>query len=226
MSGGLPGGLGGWRQFWRRLRRRNGWGRRNPWPVIRFIEVPRPAAPEAGGGDAGQMEAGEPPAGPAQADPQGSGRQGSGKPARPLFPGAPRPAEPLPGKRPGDSRLPGRQTLSRRPAEQLPGSWLQGGEPRREMLQALVQALGVRRADPLEAEAYLRAWLELSSRQQQVVALVCAGHTNREIAKRLHLSPNTVKSHLALALGRFGLRSRTELRVALAGWDFSRMKLE
>ena len=98
--------------------------------------------------------------------------------------------------------------------------------PRQKSLLELVEAMGVRPTDPREAEAYLRAWLELTSRQKQVVCLACAGNTNLEIAKRLRISPNTVKSHLHLALGRFGVRSRAELRVALAGWDFSRWKAD
>lgn len=214
----------GWRQFWRQLRRRNGWGRRWPWFAIRFIEVPRPAAP----GQAGPDPRGPNPeeSDPAGSQPGGRAVDGRGGDVRAgdvrvrgsLFPGAPRPAEPLPARRQGEGRPP----VTPKPA-QLAAQFGRGGESRRETLQALVEALGVRPADPAEAEAYLRAWLELSSRQQQVVGLVCAGHTNHEIAKRLRLSPNTVKSHLALALRRFGLRSRTELRVALASWDFSRL---
>lgn len=192
-----------WRQFWRRLRRRNGWSRRNrrsrssrssPSPEIRFIEVPKPEA-----ADLGEQS------------------------HRSLFPVAPLPTEPLPGKRLSEARPTVlRPNIGRQPGK-LDGQELRGGESRLESLQALVAALGVRPADPAEGEAYLRAWLELSSRQKQVVGLVCAGHSNREIAKRLHLSPNTVKGHISLAMRRFGVRSRTELRVALAGWDFSRL---
>ena len=47
------------------------------------------------------------------------------------------------------------------------------------------------------------------------------GCTNRQIAARLVLSPETVKTHLRSVLHKFGLRSKAELRQALAGWDFS-----
>lgn len=128
-----------------------------------------------------------------------------------IFPGVPAPEEALPGKTEGSEPPRLGQKVSAR---------------RADTLLALVEEMGVRPADPAEGEAYLRAWLELTSRQKQVICLVCAGHTNREIAKRLRISPNTVKGHITLALGRFGLRSRAELRVALAGWDFSRWKAD
>ena len=86
-------------------------------------------------------------------------------------------------------------------------------------------ALGIQPVDPSQAQAFLRAWLELTRRQKQVVGLTCMGHTNRQIARRLRISPNTVKGHLALAYRQFGVRTRAELRVALAGWDFSGWKM-
>ena len=66
----------------------------------------------------------------------------------------------------------------------------------------------------------LRLWKKLSFREQQVAALACLGCTNRQIAARLVLSPETVKSHLRNVLHKFGLRSKAELRQALADWDF------
>ena len=126
-----------------------------------------------------------------------------------LFPGAPIPEDPLPGE--PDRSIPVPVPLNR-------------DATRQETLLALVEELGVFPTDPAEGEAYLRAWLELTPRQKQVVCLVCAGHTTLEIARRLRISRNTVKAHINLAFKRFGLRSRAELRVALAGWDFSRWK--
>jgi DNA-binding NarL/FixJ family response regulator len=71
------------------------------------------------------------------------------------------------------------------------------------------------------AEANLQCWRSLSMREQQVTALLCLGFTSKQIAARLVISPETVKSHAQRALLKFGLRSRTELRQALADWDFS-----
>jgi len=92
-------------------------------------------------------------------------------------------------------------------------------------LDARVLELGIQLVDPSQAQAFLRAWLELTQRQKQVVCLTCMGHTNRQIARRLRISPNTVKGHLALAYRQFGVRTRAELRVALASWDFSGWKM-
>jgi DNA-binding NarL/FixJ family response regulator len=71
------------------------------------------------------------------------------------------------------------------------------------------------------AGVYLPRWRTLSAREQQVVALICLGYTNREIAIRLVLSPETVKTHAQNALRKFELHRRSALRKALADWDFS-----
>ncbi|WP_067971326.1 AAA family ATPase [Nocardiopsis trehalosi] len=57
---------------------------------------------------------------------------------------------------------------------------------------------------------------ELSPREREIVRLAAAGHTNREIAALLYLSPRTVETHVANALGKLGLRSRRELAPAPA----------
>jgi DNA-binding NarL/FixJ family response regulator len=66
----------------------------------------------------------------------------------------------------------------------------------------------------------LERWEALSGREQQVAALICQGYTNRQIAARLGVSPDTVKIYVSNVLRKFGLGSRTELRQALSGWDF------
>jgi DNA-binding CsgD family transcriptional regulator len=50
------------------------------------------------------------------------------------------------------------------------------------------------------------------------------GLTNPQICDRLGLSLGTVKTYLRSALMKFGLNSRGDLRVLLAGWDFSAWK--
>ena len=64
-------------------------------------------------------------------------------------------------------------------------------------------------------------WKALSPRERDVAALTCLGLTNRQVAARLTLSPETVKTHIRNTLTKFGLNSKAELRHILGGWDFS-----
>jgi non-specific serine/threonine protein kinase len=57
----------------------------------------------------------------------------------------------------------------------------------------------------------------LSRRQTEVVNLVAAGHSNREIAERLWLSERTVESHVAALFAKLGVGSRTELATRFLG---------
>jgi len=63
-------------------------------------------------------------------------------------------------------------------------------------------------------------WSSLSQREQQVVALICLGYRNPEIAQMLVIAPETVKRHLQHVFDKFNLRSSRELRLALKSWDF------
>jgi len=90
--------------------------------------------------------------------------------------------------------------------------------PQEEVAAALLSAALAQRQN---AEVNLRRWRSLSTREQQAVALICLGYTNSQIAARLVLSPETVKTHVRNALRKFGVHSRAELRQLLAEWDFS-----
>jgi DNA-binding NarL/FixJ family response regulator len=81
----------------------------------------------------------------------------------------------------------------------------------------LAFALAQRDAD----ESWLELWDMLTAREQQVAALVCLGFTNLEIARRLLISAETVKTHVRSILRKFGLHSKVDLQRALDGWDFS-----
>jgi len=63
-----------------------------------------------------------------------------------------------------------------------------------------------------QAEASLAA---LTPRQREVTRLAIGGQTNRQIARALWLSPETVKTHLRRALEHFDLHSKAELRLLL-----------
>lgn len=81
----------------------------------------------------------------------------------------------------------------------------------------LTYALAQRRA----ADENLQRWQLLSPRERDIAALACLGYTNRQIAARLYISPETVKTHMRNLLRKFNARSKSELRRLLADWDFS-----
>lgn len=51
----------------------------------------------------------------------------------------------------------------------------------------------------------------LNPREVAIIRLIAEGMTNREIARELSLSPDTVKHHIGDLLRRFGLKRRPEL---------------
>lgn len=51
----------------------------------------------------------------------------------------------------------------------------------------------------------------LSQREQEVLRLVAQGHTDRQIAEQIYVSPRTVQNHLAHIREKTGLRRRSEL---------------
>ncbi len=62
----------------------------------------------------------------------------------------------------------------------------------------------------------------LTEREREVLDLIAAGSTNREIAQRLYLSPHTVKEHTSVLYRKLGARNRAEAvqraqRVGLLG---------
>jgi two-component system response regulator DegU len=53
----------------------------------------------------------------------------------------------------------------------------------------------------------------LTKREREILSLVAEGMSNREIAERLVLSPETVKSHVAAILEKLGVSDRTQAAI-------------
>ena len=69
-----------------------------------------------------------------------------------------------------------------------------------------------------EDPAVRKQWFSLTIRERQVVALVCMGHRNYEIASILGVGYPTIQTHLQNIFRKFDLRSRQEIRAALISW--------
>lgn len=57
--------------------------------------------------------------------------------------------------------------------------------------------------------------IDVSPREREILQLLASGASNAGIARSLHLSPNTIRNHLARIYARLGARSRLEA-VAIA----------
>lgn len=54
------------------------------------------------------------------------------------------------------------------------------------------------------------ASLGITEREREVLQLLADGESNKEIAARLHLSPNTVKTHVASLFAKLRVERRTQ----------------
>jgi LuxR family maltose regulon positive regulatory protein len=80
----------------------------------------------------------------------------------------------------------------------------------RQVLAAFYQAEAGRPAAPVEATPSEAQVEPLSARELEVLRLVAAGRSNREIADKLVISVRTVKKHVENIHGKLGVSNRTE----------------
>jgi RNA polymerase sigma factor (sigma-70 family) len=75
------------------------------------------------------------------------------------------------------------------------------------------------RRTAVTTRAFVSARFErLTEREREILALITAGHQNREVAAQLGISPRTVEVHKARIMEKLGCRSLAELiRVNIAG---------
>ncbi|WP_375288110.1 response regulator transcription factor [Sphingomonas sp.] len=75
---------------------------------------------------------------------------------------------------------------------------------------ALGLFLGWRLTRPAQPLREPEATLGISARERTVLEALAAGLSNKEIARRLDVSPNTVKTHLSNLYAKLEARRRTE----------------
>lgn len=69
---------------------------------------------------------------------------------------------------------------------------------------------------PASAQAGSATEPVLTQREQQVLRLLCAGHSNKAMARALHLSENTVKTHVASVFAKLGVNRRAQVQEVAA----------
>lgn len=79
-------------------------------------------------------------------------------------------------------------------------------------------AMAASRTSPQSAKAPATStgglWPELTPREHEVVTLVLAGHPSRDIARRLGISPGTVRNHRLSIYGKLDITSEREVFLA------------
>ncbi len=68
---------------------------------------------------------------------------------------------------------------------------------------------GHRDAPEFDGNPNAQRSLGLSAREMEVLALIADGLSNKEMAVRLHVSPNTIKTHVARVLEKLEVSRRT-----------------
>lgn len=66
------------------------------------------------------------------------------------------------------------------------------------------------RAGPFEKNTAAQRSLGITEREYTVLQLLAAGRANKEIARELDVSPNTVKTHISSLYGKMEVNRRTQ----------------
>jgi len=69
---------------------------------------------------------------------------------------------------------------------------------------------GPKSATPFDGNPKAQAALGISPRELTVLLELASGRSNKEIAQRLSVSPNTVKTHVAQVYEKLGAKRRTD----------------
>ena len=97
-----------------------------------------------------------------------------------------------------------------------------GADGQREAIEADAARAAVPLAGEGEALADVTAVpFGLTARELEVLALVAAGRTNRQIGERLFISEKTASVHVSRILAKLGARSRAQAAAMAARWAWS-----
>jgi len=87
------------------------------------------------------------------------------------------------------------------------GIWL-GGTMTKKKPEVIVREVPV--SGPFVLDEARRTELQITPRELEILGLVAEGLSNREIAARVFVSENTVKTHVSRVFDKLGARRRTE----------------
>lgn len=86
---------------------------------------------------------------------------------------------------------------------------------REKVLSAIYRALERNPGSGEDAEEYVKRWMTLTPREQDIASLVAEGLLNREIAERLGISAKTVQVHRGDASSKLGVKGVAQLTRAI-----------
>ncbi len=73
-----------------------------------------------------------------------------------------------------------------------------------------MRVFGAPKPADFDGNPQARAALGISARELMVLQEIAVGRSNKEIAMRLHVSPDTVKTHVARLFDKLGAKRRTD----------------
>jgi DNA-binding NarL/FixJ family response regulator len=89
------------------------------------------------------------------------------------------------------------------------GIWL-GQTLTRKKPAVIIKELPAQSADPFVVNEARVSQLGITARELEILGLIAAGLSNREIAGRLFVSENTVKTHSSRLFDKLGAKRRTQ----------------
>ena len=87
------------------------------------------------------------------------------------------------------------------------------------MFDSAVTGMVLERIRRIASGAYPDESVILTAREREILPLIAAGHTNREIADAVFLSDKTVKNYVSSILSKLGLERRTQVPTYMATHD-------